>query len=94
MAEQLTKTIRCGKKQFELSDFHRLFKYLPPNVLRKFTNIEDLIVAEYQKKYNKLPPNIYINKTIKKYHTKISKDDWNDVILDQIDFKWSKKSKT
>lgn len=93
MTEPSTKTIKSGKKQFEPADFHRLFKYLPQNVLRKFTNIEKLIVAEYQKKHNKPPPNIYINKTIKKYHRKISKDDWNEPIFDRIDFNWSKKSK-
>lgn len=93
MAEQSIKTIRCGKKRFDSADFHRLFKYLPLNVFRKFTNIEELIVAEYQKKNNKSPPNIYINKTIKKYHTKISNDEWNEPIFDRIDFNWSKKSK-
>lgn len=94
MAQESKKLKQCGKKLFEPADFQRLFKYLPLNVLRKYTNIEKLIIDEYEKKHDKPPPGIYVNKTIKKYHKIMkSKYDWKEPI-DQLDFRWPKKDKT
>lgn len=95
MPQTSTESIRCGSRLFEPADFRRLFKYLPMNVLRRYTNIEQLIIAEYKKKHKKPPPGIHINKAIEKYHKEISElDDWNASILGKLDFNWSSKDKT
>ncbi|XP_055295613.1 uncharacterized protein LOC129565135 isoform X2 [Sitodiplosis mosellana] len=98
MAEKSTESKRSKKSTlvFEPADFRRLFKYLPLNVFREVTNIEQLITAEYKKKHdNKLPPVIHINKTAEKHHKHMSTlDDWKGTILEQLDFNWPSKPKT
>lgn len=89
MAKTSTESIKCGKRSFEPDDFRRMFKYLPINVLRRYTNIEQLIIAEYMKKHKKPPPGIHINKAIEKYHKQLTElDDWKGTILAKLNFNW------
>lgn len=94
MPRNITESKRSGKIDFEPADFRRLFKYLPLNVFRKYTNIEQLLSAEYAEKHDKQPPGIYINKATAKYHQKMTKsDDWQGSILEKLDFIWPSKHK-
>lgn len=72
-------------------DFQRQFKYIPLHILRKHTNIENLIIKEFENKNKKRPMNVYINRTLKKYHNQmLESNDWTKKVFNKIDFNWPK----
>lgn len=97
MAEKSKKSKKPKKPavQIDSDEFPRLFKYLPLDVFRKYTNIEDLITAQYKKTHKgKSPPGIHMNKYAERYHKQMTElDDWQGTILEKLDYKWPSEHK-
>lgn len=71
------------------------FMYLPPDILRRFTNIESLIIDDFKQKNLKHPPFFVLNRKFEYYLRMLLDSDfnWENSILKQLDFIWPKDDK-
>lgn len=75
----------------EPRDHRRLFRLLPLHILRKYTNIRQLIAQEYEARYRKHPTKFYIDRTLANYQEHIKgSNDWSNSILQRLDYIWPK----